>query len=102
MVTRRNFLAALCWVSVGFPSPYRLTKSRCRAHGIELERNPLSPREVVAAAGAAVWRRWRRGRGGGNGGDEAGGNGAETGRRRNGKRRRQFEFRPGKRKSTTP
>ncbi|RVK01818.1 hypothetical protein [Sinorhizobium meliloti] len=56
MVTRRNFLAALCWVSVGLPvavSPYKIALS---GSGIELE-----PQSALA-------------KGGGSGGGGGGGN----------------------------
>lgn len=73
MVTRRNFLAALCWVSVGLPvavSPYKIALS---GSGIELE-----PQSALAKGGGSGG-----GRGGGNGG--GGGNGNGRGGGSNGK-----------------
>ncbi|RVG59517.1 hypothetical protein [Sinorhizobium meliloti] len=58
MVTRRNFLAALCWVSVGLPvavSPYKIALS---GSGIELE-----PQSALAKGGGSGGS---NGKGGGN------------------------------------
>jgi hypothetical protein len=74
MVTRRNFLAALCWVSVGLPvavSPYKIALS---GSGIELE-----SQSALAKGGGSGG-----GRGGGNGGG-GGGNGNGRGGGSNGK-----------------
>ncbi|RVL94551.1 hypothetical protein [Sinorhizobium meliloti] len=65
MVTRRNFLAALCWVSVGLPvavSPYKIALS---GSGIELE-----PQSALAKGG---------GSGGGNGNGRGGGSNGKGG-----------------------
>ncbi|WP_324764600.1 hypothetical protein SO078_20585 (plasmid) [Sinorhizobium meliloti] len=78
MVTRRNFLAALCWVSVGLPvavSPYKIALS---GSGIELE-----PQSALAKGGGSGGGRGGGGggggRGGGNGGGRGGGNGGGNG-----------------------
>ena len=85
MVTRRNFLAALCWVSVGLPvavSPYKIALS---GSGIELE-----PQSALAKGGGSGGGRGGGGgggggRGGGNGGGRGGGNGCGNGGGGNGK-----------------
>jgi hypothetical protein len=85
MVTRRNFLAALCWVSVGLPiavSPYKIALS---GSGIELE-----PQSALAKGGGSGGGRGGGGgggggRGGGNGGGRGGGNGGGNGGGGNGK-----------------
>ncbi|MQX23558.1 hypothetical protein GHJ84_21865 [Sinorhizobium meliloti] len=76
MVTRRNFLAALCWVSVGLPvavSPYKIALS---GSGIELE-----PQSALAKGGGSGGGRG----GGGGGGGRGGGNGNGRGGGSNGK-----------------
>ncbi|RVO56412.1 hypothetical protein CN092_15110, partial [Sinorhizobium meliloti] len=68
MVTRRNFLAALCWVSVGLPvavSPYKIALS---GSGIELE-----PQSALAKGGGSGGGRGGGGGGGGRGGGNGGG-----------------------------
>lgn len=81
MVTRRNFLAALCWVSVGLPvavSPYKIALS---GSGIELE-----PQSALAKGGGSGGGRGGGGGGGGRGGGNGGGgNGNGRGGGSNGK-----------------
>ncbi|ARS68126.1 hypothetical protein CN090_01655 [Sinorhizobium meliloti] len=75
MVTRRNFLAALCWVSVGLPvavSPYKIALS---GSGIELE-----PQSALAKGGGSGGGRGGGGGGGGRGGGNGGGGGNGNGR----------------------
>ena len=75
MVTRRNFLAALCWVSVGLPvavSPYKIALS---GSGIELE-----PQSALAKGGGSGGGRGGGGGGGGRRGGNGGGDGNGNGR----------------------